>query len=599
MLESTAVGASRPTRPVQPSRRPRPRRGQRFDYRRREPEKTDLYRIVHEHLEEFLAHARETYARPLPKYVERELRDFLLCGQLSEGFTRVRCPRCRHEFLVAFSCGGRGVCPSCSSRRMAATAAHMADKVLPAVGVRQWVVSVPYAIRRLLAADASVLSAVLRIFLKVVTGWYEVEAKAAGVEGSKAGAVAFTQRFGGALNAHVHFHVVYLDGVFAEDEKGVPRFHAMRAPSQSEIASIASEVGRRVKKMLRRRGLVRDAPEQDDTGGEPPSAIEACMRVAQSAGSFERLDGVASVASPDDARFDHRKRSPWSAEADGFSVNAGVSMAAGDAEGRERLIRYCARPALSLKRLSLLPDGRIAYRGKYPKRGGRTHLVMTPLELLARIAALVPPPKIPSVRYSGVLAPASPWRASVVPTARQTACAHAASNHAKVDRPDAHPRRSVSDPSKTARSTKPAVSQPASRGPTDPTLVQQPSSRATAPSSQDKFRGRRSTSYVDWATLMKRSMGIDVLECPKCSARMQPIAVITEKEVIERILSHLRLPLRPVVGEDDTTVFCDVTGSRCSTRRGMRRRLTVASARRPTRGRAWTRQLRADSGRGA
>jgi len=59
--------------------------------------------------------------------------------------------------------------------------------------------------------------------------------------------------------------------------------------------------------------------------------------------------------------------------------------------------------------------------------------------------------------------------------------------------------------------------------------------------SREKFRGRRSTSYIDWASLMKRSMGIDVLSCPKCEARMQPVAVITQREVIDKILVHLRL----------------------------------------------------------
>jgi ribosomal protein S27E len=110
---------------------------QHAQYKRRDPEKTVLFSIVSQHLEVFLRHTRETYTRPLPKYVERELRAYLKCGQLGEGFTRVRCPSCRHEFLVGFSCKGRGLCPSCSTRRMTATAMHMATNVLPDVPVRQ------------------------------------------------------------------------------------------------------------------------------------------------------------------------------------------------------------------------------------------------------------------------------------------------------------------------------------------------------------------------------------------------------------------------------------------------------------------------------
>ena len=76
-----------------------------------------------------------------------------------------------------------------------------------------------------------------------------------------------------------------------------------------------------------------------------------------------------------------------------------------------------------------------------------------------------------------------------------------------------------------------------------------------------KFRGRRSTSYIDWATLMKRSMGLDVLACPKCHhGRMRPIADITEREVIDKIMTHLRLPLVPEVLGDGAVVY-DITGA--------------------------------------
>jgi hypothetical protein len=120
-------------------------------YQRRDPEGTVLYAVVAEHLDAFVRHARETYAKPLPRYVERELSGYLACGLLARGFTRVRCPGCRHEYLVAFSCKGRGLCPSCGARRMVATAAHVADHVLAAVPIRQWVLSAPWALRALLA----------------------------------------------------------------------------------------------------------------------------------------------------------------------------------------------------------------------------------------------------------------------------------------------------------------------------------------------------------------------------------------------------------------------------------------------------------------
>ena len=87
---------------------------------------------------------------------------------------------------------------------------------------------------------------------------------------------------------------------------------------------------------------------------------------------------------------------------------------AGDRAGLERLCRYGARPPFSLERMSLLPDGRVAYLLRKPRRNGATHLVMTPVQCLARIAALLPPPRFPLVRFAGVLASKSSWRSAVV-----------------------------------------------------------------------------------------------------------------------------------------------------------------------------------------
>jgi hypothetical protein len=68
------------------------------------------------------------------------------------------------------------------------------------------------------------------------------------------------------------------------------------------------------------------------------------------------------------------------------------------------------------ERLSLLPDGRLLYRLKHRWRDGTTHVIYEPLELMERLAALVPPPRFNLTRYSGVLAPAAAFRPLVVPT---------------------------------------------------------------------------------------------------------------------------------------------------------------------------------------
>ena len=87
--------------------------------------------------------------------MQRELRAYLACGIHAQGFLRARCSSCRREMLVAFSCKLRGVCPSCNARRMCNTAAHLTDRVLPDVPIRQWVLSVPFELRLLLARNAS------------------------------------------------------------------------------------------------------------------------------------------------------------------------------------------------------------------------------------------------------------------------------------------------------------------------------------------------------------------------------------------------------------------------------------------------------------
>jgi transposase-like zinc-binding protein len=79
----------------------------------------------------------------IPRFVEAEFERYLACGILAHGFARVRCQDCGDELLVALSCKGRGFCPSCTTRRMHDTAAHLVDGVLPHVPVRQWVLSLP------------------------------------------------------------------------------------------------------------------------------------------------------------------------------------------------------------------------------------------------------------------------------------------------------------------------------------------------------------------------------------------------------------------------------------------------------------------------
>ncbi|MFV2008199.1 MAG: transposase zinc-binding domain-containing protein [Longimicrobiales bacterium] len=123
---------------------------------------TPLYPLVQHHLETFLAQAAESdpMGDGVPSWVERDFRAYLRCGILAHGFARARCAGCGYDFLVAFSCGSRGACPSCNARRMVETAAHLVDHVLPPLPVRQWVLSVPKRLRPFLHHNPAIASAV-------------------------------------------------------------------------------------------------------------------------------------------------------------------------------------------------------------------------------------------------------------------------------------------------------------------------------------------------------------------------------------------------------------------------------------------------------
>jgi len=111
-------------------------------YTPRDPRGSALYSVVRDHFETFCAEAcRQREGDGLPRFVDDECRAFLRCGFLAGGFARFRYGACRTERLVAFSCKGRGFCPSCGGRRMAERAAHLVDHVLPDVPIRQWVLT--------------------------------------------------------------------------------------------------------------------------------------------------------------------------------------------------------------------------------------------------------------------------------------------------------------------------------------------------------------------------------------------------------------------------------------------------------------------------
>ena len=103
---------------------------------------------------------------------------------------------------------------------------------------------------------------------------------------------------------------------------------------------------------------------------------------------------------------------------EGFNLHAAVTLRADDDTGREHLARYISRPPFALARIGIRRDGNVTYRVKKVGRGRARCRVMTPLEFMGRLAAIVAPPRFPLLRYHGVLAPRHIWRDRIVPKPR-------------------------------------------------------------------------------------------------------------------------------------------------------------------------------------
>lgn len=146
---------------------------------------------------------------------------------------------------------------------MANTAAHLVDRVLPAVPVRQWVLSLPFELRRLAAFRADVARALGRIFVDVA---FE-QKRAANIAGS--------------LNLNLHFHAIVADGVFAREENGQVSFHALPPPTLHVLDCVVRRVRDRSLRWLRKHGFIDDRSAVDRSN-EPPErdALGACAEVA-------------------------------------------------------------------------------------------------------------------------------------------------------------------------------------------------------------------------------------------------------------------------------------------------------------------------------
>ena len=351
---------------------------------------------------------------PVARFVEREVGAYLECGVLAHGFLRAHCDGCGHDRLVAFSCKGRGFCPSCGGRRMADHAAHLVDRVLPEVPIRQWVFTLPYPLRYRCAWNARLTSEVLQCFLRAVFAEQRRRArKLLGIRKGSCGSVTFIQRFGSALNLTPHFHTLVLDGVYPGTSSQPGPFAPLPPPETEDVARVLAGTARRILRRLERSGAETD--EDRIAAADDPlmamlgaASIRSRIATGPEAGEpWRRLgDRVEPGEEEEDGVEPGARVPPRCVRHGGMSLHADVAVPARDRRRLERLCRYVARPPLALDRLEAMADGRLAYRLKTPWRDGTTHVVMERHELLERLAPLIPPPRAHQVRYHGLCAAA-------------------------------------------------------------------------------------------------------------------------------------------------------------------------------------------------
>ncbi|MFH1008015.1 MAG: transposase [Candidatus Latescibacterota bacterium] len=325
-------------------------------YRQRRPRSPGLWQALDTRFEEFQAvydERFETRLGPLRPVVIKRVQEYLQCGILDYGFARVRCPECKHEYLVAFSCKARGFCPSCQSKRQAEFAAFLTEDVLAPVPHRQVVLSVPRRLRPYFFHHRTLLSKLARCGYETVR---DLIREALGMPACAPGAVVSVQTFGSLLDFHPHLHMLATWGGF--DKSGT--FHPVESvPSEDTVSRLFRH---NVLKMLLREGAI----------GE------------------EIVENMLS--------WNHT----------GFGADIGPALASDVSADRptrtrlETLPAYMVRAPVAAGRISEEEDGSVIYKAiRIHPRHGADSRRFDPLDFIAQIVLHIPDVHEKTVIYYG------------------------------------------------------------------------------------------------------------------------------------------------------------------------------------------------------
>jgi len=314
-------------------------------YRPRKPQESQYYQCVEDHFERFERVYDDRFAKRygfFRSYVKRVIYRYLDCGILHNGFARVRCKDCGHEYLLAFSCKRRHFCPSCHQKRVVEFGEWLCEEVLKAVPHRHFVFSIPKILRRYFLYDRKLLSGLSRC------GWESLKAffqDAFYEEGAVPGAVVAIQSFGDFLGFNPHLHILCSDGCFYGEGmfRVAPRF---------EKKPLEEIFRHRVFKML----LSKEKITED--------LVDMVMKWRHS----------------------------------GFNVFCGKRIQPGDEKAMENLARYIVRASFSQERMTYIPEeSKVIYQAK----DGKAVKVFDALEWLAAMCSHVPNKGEQMVRYYG------------------------------------------------------------------------------------------------------------------------------------------------------------------------------------------------------
>jgi hypothetical protein len=324
-------------------------------YHHRQPKSSPFFRIVDSYFDEF----ERVYSQKFEKdygfwrpVIHSSVEKFRKCGDLKQGFARIKCGDCGKEMFVPFSCHQRCSCPSCHQKRSLLLAMHLTDDVLAEVPHSQFVFTIPKRLRLFFKYDRSLLGKLVSSAWQTVREVYSDEV---GLDDALPAMIAGIQTFGDLINWHPHIHAVVADGVFMPSGKFIP------------IPQIPPEKFKRVWENKVFDFLIKEGRIEWGT--------------------------VESMKS-------------W--KHSGFSVDTSVHIDKGDKQGMMRLIQYIVRCPFSLQRMvKLTDDGKVLYRtGKggnsnfygFPKLGDpnlkagakRNFQLFEPLQFLAEVTQHIP-----------------------------------------------------------------------------------------------------------------------------------------------------------------------------------------------------------------